>query len=389
MVYIKILMVHPHDIYSENEPWTIRIISLAHEFTKKGHEVKLVYFPLGKSHRGKLRIPKIKEYETIPFVRSQRYFLRNIKRMVKLGKWADVIHFQKCFPNAAIPALFSAYLNKKPIHYDWDDWEYGIYMWKPESILYSKYLNILEKTIPKLVDSVSVASEELRMMAQSLGIKNKTIIKVNVCADINKFKPSNKKELIKKKYSLNTKTVLYLGQLHGAQYAEQLINAIPLIIKSISDVKFLLVGGGTELSRLKVLSKNLGVYNSVIFTGFVNSDKVTEYLAVSDVAVACFADTKQVKCKSPLKIAEYMASGKAIVASNTGEVPWMLGNAGILAEPGNIDDLAKQIISLLTNDKKVKVLEKAARKRAEEHFSWTIVSDRLLSKYSEIAGLSY
>ena len=43
---MKILMIHPHDIFSPHEPWTIRIISLAREFKNKGHEVKLAYCPL-------------------------------------------------------------------------------------------------------------------------------------------------------------------------------------------------------------------------------------------------------------------------------------------------------------------------------------------------------
>ena len=68
---MKILMIHPHDIYSVSEPWTIRITSIAHEFVKKGHEVKLVYFPLGKHERGKLRFGKIKEFKTVPFNRRK------------------------------------------------------------------------------------------------------------------------------------------------------------------------------------------------------------------------------------------------------------------------------------------------------------------------------
>ena len=64
-------MIHPHDIYSVSEPWTIRITSIAKEFVKLGHEVKLVYFPLPRKIRGKLKSGKIKEFVTIPFNRSK------------------------------------------------------------------------------------------------------------------------------------------------------------------------------------------------------------------------------------------------------------------------------------------------------------------------------
>ena len=56
---MKILMIHPHDIYSVSEPWTIRMTSIAHEFAKKGHHVKLVYFPLSEQERGILRSERI------------------------------------------------------------------------------------------------------------------------------------------------------------------------------------------------------------------------------------------------------------------------------------------------------------------------------------------
>lgn len=43
---MNILMIHPHDLYSPLEPWTIRIKSLARELKAAGHAVRLVYFPL-------------------------------------------------------------------------------------------------------------------------------------------------------------------------------------------------------------------------------------------------------------------------------------------------------------------------------------------------------
>ena len=93
------------------------------------------------------------------------------------------------------------------------------------------------------------------------------------------------------------------------------------------------------------------------------------------------ADTKQVKCKSPLKIAEYLASGKAIVASNIGEIPWMLGNAGVLTNPDDVDDLSKGIMMLLKDEKKRKELEILARKRAEKMFHWKTAADKLEEIY--------
>jgi len=381
---INILMIHPHDVYSSNEPWTIRINSLAKEFVEKGHNVKLVYFPLPKTKRGKLRIPKIKEYETIPLNRRKWCLFKNTSRIIELGKWADIIHFQKCFSIASLPALLSSYINKKPIHYDWDDWEYGIYMWDPPSLLYGTYLKILENLIPRLVDSISVASDEIRNMAVNLGFSSDKIVKVNVCADLDKFNPNKKVNDLSEIYDIEKPVVLYLGQLHGAQYAELFIRSSKKVLKENPEVNFLVAGGGEDMERLKELTIRLKLDNKVKFTGLLTHDEVIDVINYSDIAVACFADTKQVRCKSPLKIAEYMASGKPIVASDVGEVTWMVGNTGLMTKPGDHDSLAEGIITLLDDKNLREKLSKNSRKRAEKIFKWETVADKLLKRYSEL-----
>jgi len=129
-------MIHPHDIYSAKEPWTIRIIEIANKFVSYGHEVKLVYFPLPKKERGMLKSGKITEFSTIPFSRRNYHLLSNTIKFQKYAKWADVIHVQKCFPNAVIPAIVGAFIYNKRLHYDWDDWEYEIYNFDAPSKLF-------------------------------------------------------------------------------------------------------------------------------------------------------------------------------------------------------------------------------------------------------------
>ncbi len=374
-------MIHPHDIYSSLEPWTVRITAIAEEFVKKGHEVKLVYFPLPDNERGKLRCKEFKEFETIPFNRGKWSFLKNIVRMWKLAKDADIIHFQKCFAIGSLPALFAAYLRNKPVHYDWDDWELKIYQFSPPSWIVGIYLNIMETLMPRLVDTLSVSSENIKRLALKKGAKENRIVYAHVCADLEKFNPRINDRDIKKKYGINSPIVLYLGQLHGGQYAELLLRAVKIIsIKKLNTV-FMIVGSGADLNRLKGLAKELGVDKNVIFTGAVEYSLVPKYLAAADIAVACFEDNDLTRSKSPLKIVEYMAAGKAIVASDVGEVPTMLAGSGILTEPGNVYSLAKGILKFLEDEKLRKDCEKKARKRAEEEYRWEVTANNLLRAY--------
>ncbi len=343
---MNILMIHPHDIYSSLEPWTVRITSIAQELVKKGHNVKLVYFPLPANERGKLRCKEFKEFEAIPFNRGKWSFIKNIIKMYKLAKDADIIHFQKCFAIASLPALFAAYLRNKPIHYDWDDWELKIYQFGPPSWIVGIYLNIMETLIPRLVNTLSVSSENIKKLAIKRGAKEDRIVDAHVCADLEKFNPKINDRDIKKKYVINSPIVLYLGQLHGGQYAELLLRAVRIISAKKPNTVFMIVGSGADLRRLKDLEDN-------------------------DIT----------KCKSPLKIVEYMASGKAIVASSVGEVPRMLDGCGILTEPGNVYSLAKGIIRFLEDEKLRKECERKARKRAEKEYRWEVTTNNLLRAY--------
>lgn len=374
-------MLHPHDIYSTKEPWTIRIIEIARQFITKGHHVKLIYFPLPKKERG-LKSEKITEFETIPFSRRNYHLIKNILKFRKYAKWADVIHFQKCFPNAVLPALIWAFLYNKPIHYDWDDWEYEIYNYEPPSKLFGFYINTMEKTLLKVVDTLSVASYKLKEIAIKRGFRKNRIFMAHVGADLDRFSPKINGDKIKKKYNLKKNVVLYLGQLHGAQYAGLAIKAFPKILKEKKDVSLFIVGGGFYLDELKKLVKEMNLSNDIIFTGYVKREDIPKHIATADVAIASFEKNKITECKSPLKIVEYLASGKPIVASDVGEVKRMVGDAGILVEPGNSEKIADAVLEILKNKKLKKTLEIKARKQAEKKFTWEITANNLLKAYN-------
>ena len=146
---MKILMIHPHDIYSTTEPWTVRIREIAKELVHLGHKVKLVYFPLPLHQRGSIE-PRISTLQTIPFSRRKYALPMVMLKVLQLAKWADVIHFQKCFSHASLPALFAGAVLHKPVHYDWDDDECAIYNFEPPSKLYGIYLKYLETGVVTL-----------------------------------------------------------------------------------------------------------------------------------------------------------------------------------------------------------------------------------------------
>ena len=377
---MKILMVHPHDIYLTSEPWTIRIKKIAEEFVKLGHAVKLVYFPLHQDRTfEQVEENRAAGYQTIAYERSRWHLWHNTIKMCRLARWADIVHFQKCFPYAALPSLFAARLCGKPVHYDWDDWEYQIYNHYPPSRVIGWYLNTLERRLPGVVDTISVASANLHQVCVRLGFDPQRIFDSHVGADLAEFSPQIDGRGIRKKFNIHGPIVIYLGQLHSGQYVDLYIEAARVLRDS--EACFLIIGGGYDLQRCIQVAGDLVAIGKVIFTGFVGRHEVARYLAAADIAVACFEDNQLTRSKSPLKIAEYMAAGKAIVASKVGEVERMLGGAGLLVPPGDSRALADGIARLL-NDRNLRAaMAGKARKRAEEKYNWQTPALNILQAY--------
>ncbi|MBU1062503.1 MAG: glycosyltransferase family 4 protein, partial [Candidatus Omnitrophica bacterium] len=345
---MNILMVHPHDIFDKSEPWTIRIKSIAKEVVERSHEVKLCYFPLTINER---YLPKkINSIELIPLDRtpSPKAFILNIIRLIKLCKWADVVHFQKCQHYAAIPTLIAAYIAGRTLHYDWDDWEEKIWYESCGRSLNSRFIGfsfkVLERFIPLLVDSVSCASSHLKYLTHKFGVKKECIFDAPVGADLVKFKPDLDGRGIKERHDIRGELVLYIGQLHGAQYVNLFIKSANIVLHRYPNVTFMIVGEGFLENKLRDLVYSLGIDDRVVFTGSVPHDDIPYYIAASDICVAAFMETEVTICKSPLKIVEYLASGKPITASNVGEVRRMVGGVGVLVEPSSQHFLADGII---------------------------------------------
>ena len=211
-------MLHPHDIHSPAEPWSVRIVYIAREFVKKGHQVKLIYFPLvwdkekciAEMRDGAMIIPFCRKLG--PYILAE-----NISKLTRLAVDADVIHFQKCFYHAAMPAMLAAWFRKKPLHYDWDDWELKIYEVSTQPGILRDiiryFLQFLESSIPKIADTVSVASNRLKLECLKLGVAEERIFNAPVGADILKFSPSVTGAEIKRKYGITKPLILdYLEQ---------------------------------------------------------------------------------------------------------------------------------------------------------------------------------
>jgi glycosyltransferase involved in cell wall biosynthesis len=185
---------------------------------------------------------------------------------------------------------------------------------------------------------------------------------------------------IQPRKSLVHPCILFIGELVKVKGVDLLIHAIPIIKKSFPNVRVLIGGAGPQAKELKNNVKELNVEETVEFLGFVSGDEKYSYYKSADLCVfPSLYETFGIVCL------EAMASGKPVVASNVGGIPFVVeeGKTGLLFESGNIEDLAKKVITLLQDKELREKMGEAGRERAKE-FTWNKIAEQTVEVYKGI-----
>jgi glycosyltransferase involved in cell wall biosynthesis len=179
----------------------------------------------------------------------------------------------------------------------------------------------------------------------------------------------------------------YAGHLYAWKGVDALLRALALT----PDVRALVVGGHErepDLARLKALARELGVDTRVTFTGHVEPSKVPGLLAQAMILVLPNpASAISTHFTSPLKLFEYMAAGRAIVASDLPAIREVLrdGETALLVEPADPAAIAEAVERLIEDHAFAQRLARAAHARAAE-FTWARRAERLETLFAEVAG---
>jgi glycosyltransferase involved in cell wall biosynthesis len=126
------------------------------------------------------------------------------------------------------------------------------------------------------------------------------------------------------------------------------------------------------------------------FVGWLSQEELPRHLWAADVLVMPTIAQEALGRTA----VEAMAAGKPVVASRLGGLPFTVadGAAGLLCEPGNPDDLARQMAALLDDPGLRRRLGEAGRRRFEEQYSWEVIIPRhyvpLLGPARQVAASS-
>jgi len=210
-------------------------------------------------------------------------------------------------------------------------------------------------------------------------------------ADVESFMPKDNSERVRQGLGLTTEpVVMWVGGFYPWHDLDLLLESFARVLQRRPDARLVLVGDGqTRPSVAQMVTKN-GLRHAVIMTGAIAHTEVPEMLSIADVAVVPSAPVTAGLggTGTPLKLFEYMAAAKAIVATAVNEAAEVIqdGYNGLLVEAGDIDGFAEAMLTLLNDPLERGRLGQNAREQAVRGYSWEHYTKRLEEIYLGVVG---
>jgi len=169
----------------------------------------------------------------------------------------------------------------------------------------------------------------------------------------------------------------FVGSFYRYQGLGTLLEAFERLRARRPAVRLLMVGDGEEASALREQAAQRGLTRWITWTGRVPYSRVPTLIGAMDVCVAPFCGGRGET--SPVKIFDYLACGKPVVASAIPSVAalFALSNGVVLVEPDRAEVLANAVFSLLDRPKESQRLGQDGRTFVEERCGWEAIVQRL------------
>lgn len=331
----------------------------------EGYKVEKLYAIFGKSGRQHLH-----------FYPSLFFTLRRIK--------PDIIHLEE-EPESLVSfetICLSKFLRPKPkiILFTWRNLEKTHKEWSllcPQRYVYPMVENYTLNNIDYLITGNHDGANIFKKKGYRWPIK--LIPQYGV--DTDRYKVLENAESLKTLFELSGFVVGYVGRLWKPKGIETLLQAVSQIDRKFT---LLLLGSGPDRIEYLELSKSLGIDHKIRMVSSVKASEVIKYLNCIDILVLPSRTTPEWKEQFGRVIIEAMACEVPVLGSSSGEIPNVIGDAGLIFEEGNEKDLAEKISILIDNSELRQKLGGAGRKRVLENFTNTIIAQNIYTIYKEL-----
>jgi glycosyltransferase involved in cell wall biosynthesis len=283
---------------------------------------------------------------------------------------ADVIHAHSYIYTTSNQAAIAARIRRRPfvLHMHGATYfRHGIADRKTSSALFLKE-KLYDKTIGRwtigCADAIAAVSAfDMQQCRQTFDVSPDRLHLIPNAVDVEIFHPPVGD-------GDRPPTVTFLGRLEQWKGANSFIQIARKVLHEVPEATFQMVGDGPLRHKLMMDARDLN--GNIRFLGEVDHDRTPELLRQSSLLLLpSFIEGLPTSCL------EALASGTAVVASDTGGVSEIIhdGETGFLCPRGNLDAFADRVVLLLRNPDLASRLGRNGRALVEDLYSWTRVAE--------------
>lgn len=239
----------------------------------------------------------------------------------------------------------------------------------------------MEAEVFRAADAVVAVSSWLKDWIVSRGTDGEKVHVVPNGVSATLFAGASEAADARSRLGLDGKRVIgFVGSFQPWHDVDGLLRAFAQLHDDDPDVRLLIVGDGEPRGELQELALALGLNSAAVFVGHLRHERVPEAIGAMDVTVAPY-DGGQELGFLPLKLFEYMASGKPTVAAAVGQIPSFVehGRTGLLYPPGDDELLAEALRTLLYSETTATAIGAAAREHVLRDHTWDVVARRVVA----------
>jgi len=395
---MNILLIHEVD-------WFKKVIfephHLAELFSLKGHNVFVIdcaapdfkNLILGFHTRIILGCNRVYEGASITIIRPPSILLKGLNRITHFLTCENVIKKTITDNKIDIILLYGVATNgiqtikvarqmKIPVIFRALDIAHGLIKIPLLKQLAKKY----EKTVIQNSTRVLSTTPDLSRYILEMGAKKEHVQTFPLGINTNDFKklPKDPKFAESMGISVNDKVIVFMGTIYSFAGLKQIISKFDFLKNKISNLKFLIVGGGPSFNELQSLVKKKKLELDVILTGFKPQQELPKYIALGDLCLNSFEINYVTNRILPTKILEYFACGKPVLSTPLKGTKEVLPNEDYGIVYSTSDNFVNTISELLLNDQKLHDLGKKAYAYVTKNHDWKILSENILKEFEKL-----
>ena len=184
--------------------------------------------------------------------------------------------------------------------------------------------------------------------------------------------------------SFGTPVIGYIGRVVEEKGVDLLVDALAMIQPRPT---LRIIGGGDQRVQLELRAERLGIRDRVRFEGAVPPERVPDLLRELDILVLPSRTRPNWKEQFGRILVEAMACEVAVVGSDSGEIPNVIGDAGLVFPEGDAVGLADAMRSLAVDADALRATQRAGRRRVMEHFTQVQVAHQTWQLYRRVLEL--